>query len=60
MRFTVSLFQKGQLIRHGMQGNKIKPQKARDEYAKLSYDTAHKTAGKIDEAIKAVSLFNSD
>jgi len=44
---------KGQLIKQGMQGKKVKPQKARDQYAKLSYGTAHKTAGKLDEALKA-------
>jgi len=36
-----------------MEGKKIKPQKARDDYAKQSYNTAHKTAGKLDEALKA-------
>jgi hypothetical protein len=60
MRFTVTLFQKGQLVKQGMQGKKIKPQKARNQYAKLSYGTAHKTAGRLDEALKAVSLFNSN
>lgn len=58
MRFT--FFQKGQLIKHGMNGKKIKPQKARDEYAKLSYPTAQKTARRLDKALKAVSLINSD
>ena len=53
MRFT--LFQKGQLIKHGMNGKKIKPQKARDEYAKLSYPTAQKTAMRLDKALKEVS-----
>jgi hypothetical protein len=56
----LTLSQKGQLIKQGMQGKKVKPQKARDQYAKLSYGTAHTTAGKLDEALKAVSFCNSD
>jgi hypothetical protein len=60
MRFIVALFQKGQLIKHGMQGKEIKRWKARDKYAILSYATAHQTARKLDEALKAVSFCNSD
>jgi len=44
---------KGQLIKHGMQGKEIKRWKARDKYAVLSYATAHQTARKLDEALKA-------
>jgi len=33
-------------------GQKIKPQKVRNNYAQLSYDTTHKTAGNLDEALK--------
>ena len=58
MRFT--LFQKGQLIKHGMQGKETKRQEARDDYAVHSYHTAHETAKKLDEALKHVSLCNSD
>ena len=58
MQFT--LFQKGQMIKHGMKGNKIKPQKARDDYAVHSYHTAHETAKKLDEALKDVSICNSN
>lgn len=58
IRFTP--FQKGQLIKHGMNGKKINRNKGRDEYALKSYGTAHKTAGKLDQALKEVSLCNSD
>ena len=58
MRFT--LFQKGHLIKNGMVGIKVNPQKSRDEYVTLSYKTAKKTARRIDKALQAVSLFNSD
>jgi hypothetical protein len=55
-----NLFQKGQLIKHGMDGKQIKRNNARDEYAKQSYSTAHKTAGELDKALKEVSLSYSD
>ena len=58
MRFTP--FQKGQLIKHGMEGKQITRKKARDDYALKSYDTAHKTAGKLDKVLKNVSLWNSE
>ena len=58
MQFTL-VFQKGQLIKHGMQGKEIKRNKARDDYALLSYGTAHKTAAKLDKALREVSLSNS-
>jgi hypothetical protein len=58
MQFNI--FQKGQLIKEGMKGKQIKRNNARDEYAKQSYDTAHKTAGRLDKALKEVSLSNSD
>ena len=48
------------MIKHGMKGNKIKPQKARDDYAVHSYHTAHETAKKLDEALKDVSICNSN
>ena len=48
------------MIKNGMVGKTVKPKKARDEYTKLSYKTAAKTARRIDKALQAVSLFNSD
>jgi len=58
IRFTP--FQKGQLIKHGMEGKKINRNKGRDEYALKSYGTAHKTAKKLDDALEEVSLCNPD
>ena len=54
------LFQKGQLIKHGMAGKQIRPQKVRDEYAIKSFGTAERTAKRLDKALQKVSLCNSD
>jgi hypothetical protein len=43
---------KGQLIKHGMAGNQIVRKGARDEYARLSYNTAHRTAKRLDKVFK--------
>lgn len=58
MQFTL-VFQKGQMIKNGMKGKEIKHNPARDAYAQLSYDTAHKTAARLDNVLKEVSLSNS-
>ena len=39
-----------------MVGKQIKRKKARDDYAKESYTTAHETADKLDKAFKKVSI----
>ena len=44
-------------MRHAQKGKKISPKKDRDEYTRLSYPTAKKTAKKIDRLFKKVSLF---
>ena len=54
IRFTP--FQKGQLIKHGMENKKINRNKGRDEYALKSYGTAHKIAGELDQTLKEVSM----
>ncbi|EDR06152.1 uncharacterized protein LACBIDRAFT_328926 [Laccaria bicolor S238N-H82] len=43
---------KGQLVKHGMKGKAIAPKKVRDEYTKVSYRTARKTAQQLDQAFK--------
>jgi len=43
---------KGQLVKQGMDSKAIKPKKDRDEYTKLSYGTARKTAKALDKAFK--------
>ena len=40
-----------------MKGKAMTPKKGRDEYIKLSYVTARKTAHRLDKAFKDVSLF---
>ena len=42
-----------------MKGKNITPNKARDEYIKVSYPTARKTAKKLDQAYRDVSLFSA-
>jgi len=43
---------KGQLEKHAMNEKAIAPKKDRDEYTKLSYGTARKTAKQLDQAFK--------
>jgi len=43
---------KGQLIKHGLAGKALKPNKSRDQYTLLSYNSAKKTAKKLDKAFK--------
>jgi len=42
---------KGQLIKHAMKGNAIIRNPHRDEYVRLSYPTAQKTAEKVDKVL---------
>ena len=56
----IILFQKGQMIKHGMDGKEIEHHAARDKYALDSYSTAHHTAARLDKALQEVSLYNSD
>ncbi|KDR81089.1 hypothetical protein GALMADRAFT_153434 [Galerina marginata CBS 339.88] len=44
---------KGQLIKYGMRGKAIRPNKGRDAYTLVSYAAARMTAGKLDRAFKA-------
>ena len=44
------------MIKNAMKGKAITPKKDRDDYALLSYGTAKKTAKKLDDAFKQVSL----
>jgi hypothetical protein len=43
---------KGQVIKQGLKGKAIAPKKDRDEYTKVSYGTAAKTAKALDRALK--------
>jgi len=43
---------KGQVIKHGLDGKPLKPNKSRDQYTLLSYKTARKTADSLDQAFK--------
>jgi len=43
---------KGQVVKQGMKGKALAPKKDRDDYTKLSYGTARKTAKQLDQAFK--------
>jgi predicted GNAT family acetyltransferase len=43
---------KGSVIKKGLEGKAIKPNKSRDQYTLLSYKTARKTAQKLDKAFE--------
>jgi hypothetical protein len=43
---------KGQVVKHGLEGKALKPNKSRDEYTLQSYGTAKKTAKKLDKAFE--------
>jgi hypothetical protein len=43
---------KGQVIKNGLKGKALKPNKSRDQYTLLSYSTARKTAKDLDKAFK--------
>jgi len=43
---------KGQVIKHGLEGKALKPNKSRDQYTLLSYKSARGTAKKLDKAFK--------
>jgi len=44
---------KGQVVKHGLDGKALKPNKSRDQYTLLSYGTAKKTAKELDSTFKA-------